>query len=96
MAGPLGCWRSRSSRQCQSRIASHGGRADLIALDEEKKVGTSNSPRLPGMRDESFDALPGSRPTHRGHPELTGVIDVTDHASVKPFYAKSKKTLRSF
>jgi Fe/S biogenesis protein NfuA len=72
-------------------IAAHGGRADLIALDEEKKVaylklsggcqGCSMS-RLTlsqGIETQLIEAIP----------ELTGVVDVTDHASGEnPFYSK--------
>ena len=72
-------------------IASHGGRADLIALDEEKKVAylklsggcqgcaMSRLTLSQGIETQLIEALP----------ELTGVIDVTDHASGEnPFYAK--------
>ena len=39
--------------QVNPAIASHGGRADLVALDEEKKVAYLRSlGRLPGLRDE--------------------------------------------
>lgn len=72
-------------------IAAHGGRADLIALDEEKRVaylklsggcqGCSMS-RLTlsqGIETQLIEAIP----------ELTGVVDVTDHASGEnPFYSK--------
>jgi len=72
-------------------IASHGGRADLIALDEEKKVAyvklsggcqgcaMSRMTLSQGIETSLIEAIP----------ELTGVIDVTDHASGEnPFYAK--------
>ncbi|MGD0692420.1 MAG: NifU family protein [Acidimicrobiales bacterium] len=72
-------------------IASHGGRADLIALDEEKKVAylklsggcqgcaMSRLTLSQGIETQLIEAIP----------ELTGVIDVTDHASGEnPFYAK--------
>jgi len=72
-------------------IASHGGRADLIALDEEKKVAylklsggcqgcaMSRLTLSQGIETQLIEAIP----------ELTGVINVTDHASGEnPFYAK--------
>ncbi len=72
-------------------IASHGGRADLIALDEEKKVAylklsggcqgcaMSRLTLSQGIETQLIEAIT----------ELTGVIDVTDHASGEnPFYAK--------
>jgi len=72
-------------------IASHGGRADLIALDEEKKVAylklsggcqgcaMSRLTLSQGIETQLIEAIP----------ELTGVIDVTDHASGENlFYAK--------
>jgi Fe/S biogenesis protein NfuA len=72
-------------------IASHGGRADLIALDEEKKVAylklsggcqgcaMSRLTLSQGIETQLIEAIP----------ELTGVIDITDHASGEnPFYAK--------
>ena len=67
-------------------IASHGGRADLIALDEEKKVaylklsgGCQGCAMSRMTLSQGIEAIP----------ELTGVIDVTDHASGEnPFYAK--------
>src|SRR5580692_3076382 len=72
-------------------IAAHGGRADLIALDEEKKVAylklsggcqgcaMSRLTLSQGIETQLIEAIP----------ELAGVIDVTDHASGEnPFYAK--------
>ena len=72
-------------------IASHGGRADLVAMDEEKKVAylklsggcqgcaMSRLTLSQGIETQLIEAIP----------ELTGVIDVTDHASGEnPFYAK--------
>jgi Fe/S biogenesis protein NfuA len=72
-------------------IASHGGRADLVAMDEEKKVAylklsggcqgcaMSQLTLSQGIETQLIEAIP----------ELTGVIDVTDHASGEnPFYAK--------
>jgi Fe/S biogenesis protein NfuA len=72
-------------------IAAHGGRADLIALDEEKKIAylklsggcqgcaMSRLTLSQGIETQLIEAIP----------ELTGVIDVTDHASGEnPFYSK--------
>jgi Fe/S biogenesis protein NfuA len=72
-------------------IAAHGGRADLIALDEEKKVAylklsggcqgcaMSRLTLSQGIETQLIEAIP----------ELTGVIDVTYHASGEnPFYSK--------
>ena len=72
-------------------IASHGGRADLIAMDEEKKVAylklsggcqgcaMSQLTLSQGIETQLIEAIP----------ELTGVVDVTNHASGEnPFYAK--------
>jgi Fe/S biogenesis protein NfuA len=72
-------------------IASHGGRADLIALDEEKKVAylklsggcqgcaMSRLTLSQGIETQLIEAIP----------ELSGVIDVTDHDSGEnPFYSK--------
>jgi Fe/S biogenesis protein NfuA len=72
-------------------IASHGGRADLVAMDEEKKVAylklsggcqgcaMSQLTLSQGIETQLIEAIP----------ELTGVIDVTNHASGEnPFYAK--------
>jgi Fe/S biogenesis protein NfuA len=72
-------------------IASHGGRADLVAMDEEKRVAylklsggcqgcaMSQLTLSQGIETQLIEAIP----------ELTGVIDVTNHASGEnPFYAK--------
>jgi Fe/S biogenesis protein NfuA len=74
-------------------IAAHGGRADLVALDEEKKVAyvklsggcqgcaMSRMTLSQGIETSLVEAIP----------TLSGVVDVTDHASgVNPFYAKEQ------
>ena len=74
-------------------IAAHGGRADLVALDEEQKVAyiklsggcqgcaMSRMTLSQGIETSLVEAIPS----------LTGVVDVTDHASgVNPFYAKEQ------
>jgi Fe/S biogenesis protein NfuA len=71
-------------------IASHGGRADLVALDEEKKVAyIKMSGGCQGCAMSRMTLTQGIETTLRDAiPELTGVIDVTDHASGdNPFYA---------
>jgi len=71
-------------------IASHGGRADLVALDEEKKVAyIKMSGGCQGCAMSRLTLTQGIEATLRDAiPELTGVIDVTDHASGdNPFYA---------
>jgi Fe/S biogenesis protein NfuA len=72
-------------------IASHGGRADLVAMDEEKKVAylklsggcqgcaMSQLTLSQGIETQLIEAIP----------ELCGVVDVTNHASGEnPFYSK--------
>jgi Fe/S biogenesis protein NfuA len=71
-------------------IAAHGGRADLVALDEEKKVAyITMSGGCQGCAMSRMTLTQGIETTLReAIPELTGVIDVTDHDSgVNPFYA---------
>lgn len=70
-------------------IASHGGRADLVAMDEDAVVAylalsggcqgcaMSRATLAQGIEVQLREAIP----------ELTGVIDVTDHASgATPYY----------
>jgi Fe/S biogenesis protein NfuA len=74
-------------------IASHGGRADLVALDEEKKVAyIKMSGGCQGCAMSRMTLSQGIETTLReAIPELEGVIDVTDHASgVNPFYANEQ------
>jgi Fe/S biogenesis protein NfuA len=70
-------------------IASHGGRADLVAMDEEKKVAyVKMSGGCQGCAMSRMTLSQGIETTLReAIPELSEVIDVTDHASgVNPFY----------
>ena len=70
-------------------IASHGGRADLVALDEERKVAyVKLSGGCQGCAMSRMTLSQGIETSLReAIPELTNVIDVTDHASgVNPFY----------
>ena len=71
-------------------IASHGGRADLVALDEAKKVAyIKMSGGCQGCAMSRLTLTQGIEATLRDAiPELVDVIDVTDHASgVNPFYS---------
>ncbi|MDE3064205.1 MAG: NifU family protein [Acidobacteriota bacterium] len=70
-------------------IASHGGRADLVALDEEKKVAYIKlSGGCQGCAMSRLTLSQGIETSLRAAiDELSAVIDVTDHASgVNPFY----------
>jgi Fe/S biogenesis protein NfuA len=78
------------NEQVNPAIASHGGRADLVALDEEKKVAyIKMSGGCQGCAMSRLTLTQGIETSLReAIPELTGVIDVTDHASGdNPFYA---------
>ncbi|HEY1222786.1 MAG TPA: NifU family protein [Acidimicrobiales bacterium] len=71
-------------------IASHGGRADLVAMDEEKKVAyIKMSGGCQGCAMSRMTLSQGIETTLReAIPDLSDVIDVTDHASgVNPFYS---------
>src|ERR1700689_272429 len=71
-------------------IASHGGRADLVALDEEKKVAYIKlSGGCQGGAMSRMTLTQGIETMLKESiPELTEVLDVTDHASgVNPFYS---------
>jgi len=89
--GPLGAVAvTVLEEQVNPAIAAHGGRADLVALDETTKTAyimlsggcqgcaMSRLTLSQGIETMLRDALP----------ELERVLDVTDHASgVNPFYA---------
>jgi Fe/S biogenesis protein NfuA len=90
VSGPLG---QRATRvlddDVNPSIASHGGRADLVALDEENKVAYIKlSGGCQGCAMSRLTLSQGIETSLRDAiTELTGVIDVTDHASgVNPFY----------
>ena len=71
-------------------IASHGGRADLVAMDDERKVAyIKMSGGCQGCAMSRMTLSQGIETSLRqAIPELTDVRDVTDHASgVNPFYA---------
>jgi len=76
--------------QVNPSIASHGGRADLIALDEAKKTAyVKLSGGCQGCAMSRMTLTQGIETMLReAIPELVSVLDVTDHASgVNPFYA---------
>jgi Fe/S biogenesis protein NfuA len=76
--------------QVNPAIASHGGRADLVALDEEKKVAYIKlSGGCQGCAMSRMTLSQGIETMLKeAIPELTEVVDVTDHASGEnPFYA---------
>jgi Fe/S biogenesis protein NfuA len=91
LAGPLAVFAiDVLDEQVNPSIASHGGRADLVALDEDKKIAyIKMSGGCQGCAMSRLTLTQGIEATLRGAmPELTGVIDVTDHASGdNPFYA---------
>jgi Fe/S biogenesis protein NfuA len=75
--------------QVNPSIASHGGRADLVALDEEKKVAyVKLSGGCQGCAMSRMTLTQGIETMLReAIPELVSVLDVTDHASGdNPFY----------
>ena len=77
--------------QVNPSIASHGGRADLVALDDEKLVAFVRlSGGCQGCAMSRLTLSQGIEATLREEiPELIGVVDVTDHASGEnPFYEK--------
>lgn len=77
--------------QVNPSIASHGGRADLVALDEDKKLAyIMLSGGCQGCAMSRLTLSQGIETMLReAIPELAGVLDVTDHASGEnPFYAK--------
>ncbi|MDA8312623.1 MAG: NifU family protein [Actinomycetota bacterium] len=70
-------------------IASHGGRADLVALDEGAGVAYLQlSGGCQGCAMSRMTLTQGIEAALRDEvPELTGVVDVTDHAGgANPYY----------
>ncbi|SRR5579875_25821 len=70
-------------------IAAHGGRADLVAMDEAAGVAYLNlSGGCQGCARSRMTLTAGIETALREEiSELTGVVDVTDHASgVNPYY----------
>jgi Fe/S biogenesis protein NfuA len=77
-------------RDVNPGIASHGGRADLVAMDEEAGVAyLALSGGCQGCAMSRMTLANGIEVALREHlPELTEVVDVTDHAmGANPFYA---------
>jgi Fe/S biogenesis protein NfuA len=76
--------------QVNPAIASHGGRADLVALDEGERVAYVRlSGGCQGCAMSRLTLSQGIESMLKeAIPELAGVVDVTDHASgANPFYA---------
>jgi len=76
--------------QVNPAIAAHGGRADLVALDESTKTAYIKlSGGCQGCAMSRLTLSQGIETMLRDAiPELARVLDVTDHASgVNPFYA---------
>ena len=74
-------------------IAAHGGRADLVAMDEELKVAyVKLSGGCQGCAMSRMTLSDGIETSLReAIPVLDGVVDVTDHASgVNPFYSNEQ------
>ena len=74
-------------------IASHGGRADLVAMDEEQKIAyVKLSGGCQGCAMSRMTLSQGIETSLRDAiPVLDGVVDVTDHASgVNPFYTNEQ------
>jgi Fe/S biogenesis protein NfuA len=72
-------------------IAGHGGRADLVAMDEDAVVAyLALSGGCQGCAMSRATLAQGIEVQLREEiPELTGVVDVTDHASgATPYYAR--------
>jgi Fe/S biogenesis protein NfuA len=88
--GPLGQRAVRVlDENVNPAIASHGGRADLVALDEENKVAYIKlSGGCQGCAMSRLTLSQGIETSLReALDELTAVVDVTDHAlGVNPFY----------
>jgi len=88
--GPLGQRAVRVlDEDVNPAIASHGGRADLVALDEAQKIAYIKlSGGCQGCAMSRMTLSQGIETSLRDAiDELTAVVDVTDHASgVNPFY----------
>lgn len=91
--GPLGTVAATVlDEQVNPSIASHGGRADLVAMDEESKTAyVKLSGGCQGCAMSRMTLSQGIETMLReAIPELESVVDVTDHASgVNPFYANA-------
>jgi Fe/S biogenesis protein NfuA len=79
--------------QINPSIAQHGGRADLIAMDEEKGIAYIKlSGGCQGCSMSRLTLSQGIETSLRESiPEITKVLDVTDHASGEdPFYTSEQ------
>ncbi len=89
--GPLGQFAMTVLEQhVNPSIASHGGRVDLVSLDEEKKIAyVKLSGGCQGCAMSRLTLSDGIEATLRDAiPDLSDVVDVTDHAlGVNPFYS---------
>ena len=79
-------------RQINPSIASHGGRADLVAVDEETAY-LRLSGGCQGCGMASVTLGQGIEVAIKDNvPEITNVVDVTDHAGgANPYYEAAKK-----
>jgi len=71
------------------QIASHGGRADLVALSDDEKIAYVRlSGGCQGCAMSRMTLSQGIETTLKSElPDLVSVVDVTDHSSgVNPFY----------
>ena len=78
--------------QINPAIAAHGGRADLVAVEEPVAYLRSRA----GARAAAWPSVTLSQGIEvailDGVPEIEQVVDVTDHASgVNPYYEAAKK-----
>lgn len=94
IAGPLGTLAvDVLEATINPSIASHGGRADLVALDEEQKIAYIKlSGGCQGCAMSRMTLSQGIETSLReAIPTLESVVDVTDHASGEnPFYSKDQ------
>ena len=76
-----------------SQIAMHGGRADLVAVDEDGVAYLRLSGGCQGCGLAAVTLSQGIEVALRDSvPEVVSVVDVTDHASgANPFYEPAKK-----
>ncbi len=79
-------------QQINPSIASHGGRAELVAV-EESVAYLRLSGGCQGCGMASVTLSQGIEVAIKEHvPEITGVMDVTDHASgANPYFEAAKK-----
>jgi Fe/S biogenesis protein NfuA len=83
-------------RQINPSIAAHGGRADLIAVDDDAAAylllggGCAGCGMSPVTLSQGIEVA-----LRESVPEITRVFDVTDHAAgANPCYEKTNKRVR--